>query len=180
MKSEDIATAAGAGLVVIIIAVVAITAAFGPDAVSGMFGQTGASWAQAVGTVGAVVGAFWIARREQNERKQKAERIFEYFFSMVQRGISRAHFGAISRTHEITQEAEATLRDAYSFGCSIDLGDLDPQKSLQVARLRTELSELLARLESVATAQGAVIEGHSFNMLQSKLEQVATRCDLTL
>ena len=123
MKNEDLATAFGAAVTVGLLGTVVVAAVFGPSALRGMFGQTGAAWAQAVGTVGAVLAAIWIARQEQQARKHKVAVTFEFFRTTVQRGVSRGHFGAIAQASFVTDEAAALLRDAYSLGCSLDLGE---------------------------------------------------------
>lgn len=180
MKNEDVATAFGAAVVVGLLGTVVIAAVFGPNALAGMFGPAGAAWAQAIGTVGAVVVAIWVARQEQRVRKQKAAIAFEFFRSTVQQGASRGHFGAIAQASIVTDEAAALLRDAYALGCSLDLGDLEPIKALEAVRLRTELSQALTSFDAVSDGEGALMAAHNFNLLKVKLERMAARCGLAL
>ncbi len=180
MKNEDLATAFGAALTVGLLGTVSVAAVFGPSTLLGMFGQTGAAWAQAVGTVGAVVASIWIARQEQRERKVKVEKTFEYFRMVTQRGVSRGHLGAIAQTTWISDEAAALLRDAYALGCSLDLGDLPPIRAIEAVRLRTEISQVLTAFDTASMSQGALMAAHNFNVLKVKLERIAERCDLAL
>lgn len=178
MKNEDLATAFGAAVMVGLLGTVVVVAVFGPSALRGMFGQTGAAWAQAVGTVGAVVAAVWISRQELRRRHDGAVRTFEFVRALLQQKMALCHMGTTARSKGIIDDAHAGLREAYSLSCAIDLGELDQRRAMDLVRIRSELSQLFVSIEAVKNAQGMLDTIYCWNNLDASLGRVIETLDL--
>jgi hypothetical protein len=170
VNREDLATAVGAGVVVLVVAVVAIAAAFGPHALHGLFSEDGAAWIQAVGSVGAILVAIWVSNSAERRSQHAASELAALFKACMLDGSYNLLHATWTESSLLVQRSVAEIQDGLEIGRAIDLGRLPPIEALKIVRIRSVISVLLVEANDLINKGSIGIAGADFQRLQHMTE----------
>ena len=137
MKEEDdLAAAIGAIAVAGLLLTLVLIAAGGWKWFSGFLESAAPAWVQAIGSIGAIVGAVWLSRKSQRVAEQGAISHYILFKVATRDAISGTFKAAAERDLVMLIEAQARFADAVSLGQSVRFDLLSAKDALIAARFR--------------------------------------------
>lgn len=155
----------GAAVVVAILALLGLVAAFGPASVGGLFSQTGAAWVQAVGSVGAIFVAIWVSNSAERRSQHAASEMAALFKACMLDSSYNLLKATWYQTLILVQRSVGEIQDGFEIGRAIELGRLPPQEALQVVRIRTEVAVLLVEANELLSKPPIAISRGDFDRL---------------
>lgn len=167
---HDAVTVIGAAVVVAIFAVLGMVAAFGPEALGGLFSATGAAWVQAVGSVSAILVAIWVSSSAERRSQHAASEMAALFKACMLDGSHRLLEATRFETMILVQRSVGEIQDGFEIGRTIELGRLPPQEALQIVRIRTAVTVLLVEANDLISRSPISVTSGDFGRLKRMTE----------